>query len=304
MLPPDCVRVTGAVQPGLAPGASTVASGLTLCELKLLSPHGLMRPALFPTLFADPTWRREHFESLRYAVSARRTTPRPRWHRARVARDPQTLYQTYLGRTRSNALADALGKAAEILGEGSVDIQGFIGHMALAYRVRHSREGDECLLYQTGNFRPRVHARLVHADQWRTITDAFRSGDDEIEATRFATRQFEMLIPHYRHDIGGWLGNLYPISLLLGRRVTVCTDEAFTVLYLLESLQAHGLLREYRPEGRFAVRGRKFPFHHYAAVLMDSGGHELVVDSWLSHGGSGAQVFDVADWKGCQDCER
>ncbi len=222
----------------------------------------------------------------------------------RVARDPQALYQTYLGRMRSNALADALGKAAEILGEGSVDIQGFIGHMALAYRVRHSREGDECLLYQTGNFRPRVHARLVHADQWRTITDAFRSGADEIEATRFATRQFEMLIPHYRHDIGGWLGNLYPISFLLGRRVTVCTDEAFTVLYLLESLQAHGLLREYRPERRFAVRGRKFPFHHYAAVLMDSGGHELVVDSWLSHGGSGAQVFDVADWKGCQDCER
>ena len=81
-----------------------------------------------------------------------------------------------------------------------------------------------------------------------------------------------MLIPHYRHDIGGWLGNLYPISFLLGRRVTVCTDEAFTVLYLLESLQAHGLLREYRPERHFAVRGRKFPFHHYAAVLMDSGG--------------------------------
>ena len=73
---------------GLAPGASTVASGLTLCELKLLSPHGLMRPALFPTLFADRTWRREHFESLRYAVSTRRTTARPRWNRARVARDP------------------------------------------------------------------------------------------------------------------------------------------------------------------------------------------------------------------------
>lgn len=119
MLPPDCVRVTGAVQPGLAPGASTVASGLTLCELKLLSPHGLMRPALFPTLFADRTWRREHFESLRYAVSTRRTTPRPRWHRAASRATPRRCIRLTSGgcarthsRTRSVRLRRFWARAA------------------------------------------------------------------------------------------------------------------------------------------------------------------------------------------------
>lgn len=104
-------------------------------------------------------------------------------------------------------------------------------------------------------------------------------------------------MPHYGNDLGGWIGNLYPLDALLGKNVTVCSDEAVTYLLYLETLQNRGLLQHYRSLKRLVRRGRVFPLFHMGSVIeRRADGQILVLDSWQRNGRQPAKIYYLEDW--------
>lgn len=93
-----------------------------ICQLKLLSSEGLMRPQLFPELFGLEHWDAGHLEALAHALEEQRNRKfRPAYTRGPPGH-PLDLYTKYFLTARSSQLSSALKQIATAIDDNFIDL--------------------------------------------------------------------------------------------------------------------------------------------------------------------------------------